>query len=60
MDTVTRYEWQGSAYVLVFLFVLVFTIPLAVVYFTTNLLRVETHVKDSEQLAEFLRKRSGK
>jgi hypothetical protein len=60
MDSVTRYEWNGSATILVLLFVLVFTIPLGLVYYQTNLLRIETHVQDSEKLAEFLRKRAGR
>ena len=33
------------------------TIPLAVVYFMTHLLRIETEVADGEKLSEFLRAR---
>ncbi len=33
------------------------TIPLAVVYFITSLLRIETEVSDGEKLSEFLRAR---
>ena len=57
MDKVTRYEWQGSGFVLVLLCLLGITIPLAVVYFMTHLLRVETEVADAEELSEFLRAR---
>ena len=57
MDKVTRYEWQGSGVVLVLLCLLGITIPLAVVYFMTHLLRIETEVADVEKLSEFLRAR---
>jgi hypothetical protein len=57
MDKVTRYEWQGSGVVLILLSILGITIPLAVVYFMTNLLRVETEVADGQKLTEFLRAR---
>jgi hypothetical protein len=33
------------------------TIPMAVVYFMNNLLRIETEVADGEKLADFLRTR---
>ena len=57
MDKVTRYEWQGSGVILVLLCILGITIPLAVTYFMTNLLRIETEVSDGEKLSEFLRAR---
>jgi len=57
MDKVTRYEWQGSGIMLVLLCLLGITIPLAVMYFMTHLLRIETQVADSEKLSEFLRAR---
>jgi hypothetical protein len=57
MDKVTRYEWQGSGLVLVLLCLPGITIPLAVVYFITHLLRIETEVADGEKLSEFLRAR---
>ena len=57
MDKVTRYEWQGSGVTLVLLCVPGITIPLAVVYFMTHLLRIETEVADGEELSEYLRKR---
>ena len=57
MDKVTRYEWEGSGAILVLLCVLGITIPLAVVYFMTHLLRIETQVADGEKLAEFLHAR---
>ena len=57
MDTITRYEWEGSGILLVLLCILGITIPLAVVYFMTNLLRIETQVADGEKLSEFLRAR---
>lgn len=55
MDKVTRYEWVGSGPVLIVLCLLGITLPLAVVYFMTHLLRIEIEVADSEKLAEFLR-----
>ncbi|HXI70045.1 MAG TPA: hypothetical protein VNN22_06770 [Verrucomicrobiae bacterium] len=57
MDKVTRYEWHGSGIVLVLLSILLITIPLAVVYFVSNLLKIETMVSDSEKLADFLQSR---
>jgi len=57
MDKVTRYEWHGSALLLVLLCFLGITIPFAVVYFTTNLLRIETQVPDGTKLSEFLQAR---
>jgi hypothetical protein len=55
MDKVTRFEWLGSNVILVVLCLLGITIPLAVVYFTTNLLRIETEFADGEKLSEYLR-----
>ena len=57
MDKVTRYEWQGNGLILVLLCLLGLTIPLAVVYYMQNLLRIETQVSDGEKLAEFLNAR---
>jgi hypothetical protein len=57
MDRVTRYEWQGSGVILILLCIPGITIPLAVVYFFTNLLKIETQVADAEKLSEFLRAR---
>lgn len=57
MDKVARYEWEGSGVLLVLLCLPGITIPLAVVYFMTNLLRIKTQVKDGEALADFLRAR---
>ena len=57
MDKVTRYEWQGSGIIFVLLCIPVITIPLAVVYFIMNLLRIETQVADGEKLSDFLRAR---
>lgn len=57
MDKVARYEWQASGVVLVLLCILGITIPLAIVYFTTHLLRIETEVADGEKLSECLRAR---
>ena len=57
MDKVTRYEWQGSGIIFVLLCILGITIPVAVVYFITNLLRIETQVADGEKLSDFLRAR---
>jgi hypothetical protein len=59
MDRVTRYEWHGNPITLTLLFVLVITIPLAVVYLLTNLLRIETQMADGEEFSQFLRKRRG-
>jgi len=57
MDKVTRYEWQGNGILLVLLCMLGVTIPIAVVYYMKNLLRIETEVSDAEKLTEFLRAR---
>jgi hypothetical protein len=57
MDKVTRYEWHGSGVVLIILCLLGITLPLAVVYYMANLLKIETPVADGEKLAEFLRAR---
>jgi hypothetical protein len=57
MDKVTRYEWHGSWIVLLLLFFLGITIPVAVVYFVTHLLKIETEVADGTKLSEFLNKR---
>lgn len=54
MDKVTRYEWHGSGIILFLLSIFVFTLPLAAVYFITNLLRIESAVSDSEKLSDFL------
>jgi hypothetical protein len=57
MDKVSRYEWHGSGIILVLLSLLGITIPMAVVYFMTNLLRIETQLADSDKLSDFLRSR---
>ena len=57
MDKVNRYEWHGSGIILVLLCLLGVTIPFAVVYFITHLLRIETQVADGTKLSEFLRAR---
>lgn len=57
MDRITRYEWHGNVLLLVILSALVITIPVAVVYFMVNLLRIETEVKDGEKFSEFLRQK---
>jgi len=55
MDTITRYEWHGSPIVLLLLCIFVFTVPLALVYFVTKLLRIESKVPDGQKLSDFLR-----
>jgi hypothetical protein len=57
MDKITRYEWHGSWIILFLLCFLGITIPFAVVYFMTNLLRIETQVADGTKLSEFLQAR---
>ena len=54
MDKITRYEWHGSGIILILLCLPGITIPFAVVYFITNLLRIETEVADGTKLSEFL------
>ena len=54
MDKVTRYEWHGSGIILFLLSLWVITIPLAVVYFVANLLKIETTVPDGSKLSDFL------
>jgi hypothetical protein len=57
MDKVTRYEWHGNSIILFLLVFLGITLPFAVVYFITNLLKIETTVADSSKLSEFLASR---
>lgn len=57
MDKVTRYEWHGSGVLLVLLCLLGITIPIAVVYFMTKLLKIETQIADADKLSEFLESR---
>jgi hypothetical protein len=57
MDKVIRYEWHGNGIILVLLWILGITIPLAVMYFIINVLRIETEVPDGAKLSEFLRAR---
>lgn len=57
MDKVTRFEWHGNGIILVLLCFFVVTIPLAVVYFMSHLLRIETQVADGTKLSDFLRSR---
>jgi len=54
MDKVTRYEWQGNGIYLVLLCLLGVTIPIAVVYYMENLLRIETEVSDGAKLTDYL------
>ena len=54
MDKVTRYEWHGNGVIFVLLCLLGITIPLAIVYFITHLLRIETEVADGAKLSDFL------
>jgi hypothetical protein len=57
MDKVTRYEWHGSWLLLTLLGFFVITIPMGVVYFMTNLLKIETQVADGSKLSDFLQSR---
>ena len=58
MDKVTRYEWHGNWIILFLLWILGVTIPFAVGYFITNLLRIETEVTDGTKLLELLEGRN--
>jgi hypothetical protein len=58
MDKVTRWEWHGNSVVLILLCLTGILLPVAVVYFTTKLLKIETEVKDAADLSAFLEKRS--
>jgi len=55
MDKVTRYEWHGNRILLMLMCLIPPAIPLAVVYFMSNLLSIETQVPDGTNLSEFLR-----
>lgn len=57
MDKVTRYEWHGNWALLFLLCLMGITLPYAVVYFTTNLLKIETQIKDADQLSLYLHTR---
>ena len=54
MDKVTRYHWQGNSIILTILCLPLITIPIACVYFVSQILKIETEVPDGEQLAEYL------
>jgi hypothetical protein len=55
MDKVTHYDFVGNVFLLFLLSILGFTIPFAVVYFITNLVKIETAVPDGEQLSDFIK-----
>lgn len=55
-DKIVRWEWHGSIILLIVLCFTVILIPAAVVYFVTQLIRLETAVDDAEAFSEFLSK----
>ena len=60
MDHVTRWEWHGNPFLLVLLCLTGFLIPVAVIYFTTNLLKIETYLADADALSAYLENRKRK
>ena len=54
MARITRWEWHGSFLVLTVLCLTVVLLPGGVVYFITNLLKIEEEVKDADKLSQFL------
>lgn len=56
-DSIVRWEWHGNVILLVLLFLTGILIPVAAVYFMTNLIRLETRVGDAEEFSTFLAKK---
>jgi hypothetical protein len=57
MSRISRWEWHGSALVLILLCITVVLLPFGGVYFITNLLKVEEDVADAAKLSEYLEAR---
>lgn len=57
MDRITRWEWFGNPFVLLLLCGTIVLLPLGIIYFMTNLLKIEEAVKDGSAVSEFLVKR---
>lgn len=54
MSRITRWEWHGSVFLLTLFCLTVVLIPFAVVYFTTNLLKIEEEIADADRLSDYL------
>ena len=57
-DRIVRWEWNGNGLLLTVLCLTVILIPVAVVYFIVNLLRIENVVDDAEACADGLRRKT--
>jgi len=54
MNRISRWEWHGSALVLILLCITGVLLPFGVVYFMTNLLKIEEDIADAGKLSEYL------
>ncbi len=58
MDRITRWEWHGQLWLLTLLALTGILLPVAIVYFMTNLLRIEENVPDATKLSDFIASRA--
>ncbi len=54
MARVTHWEWHGNPLQLLLLSVTVILLPIAVLYFVNNLLKIEEEIGDAAKLSDFL------
>ncbi len=57
MNQITRWEWNGRPLVLILLCITGIFLPFGVVYFLTNLLKIEEEIEDASKLSSFLEAR---
>jgi hypothetical protein len=57
MARVTYWEWRGDPLQLALLSITVILLPVAVIYFVNNLLKIEDDIEDPSKLSEFLEAR---
>jgi hypothetical protein len=57
MSRISHWEWHGSALVLILLCITGVLLPFGVVYFMTNLLKIEEDIADAATLSEHLEAR---
>jgi hypothetical protein len=60
MDKITRWEWHGNTLILILLCITGILLPCGAVYFMTNILKIESEMKDSDALSTFLDARKKK
>ena len=54
MSRISRWEWHGSTLVLILLCITGVLLPFGIVYFMTNLLKIEEDIADAEKLSAYL------